>query len=372
MPVKLTSKSATLAGWLSVMCWALSGSQGLAGEPEPNEAEILDRQAIERALAANPDDPRLQQAGRALLDALSEWSGLLNQRDARTPAAERQATAAPPLSNALSGMDSWDLNENYLNFAIADAAWTIDEDFPGTKLIVGARYSMAQDTVPYPAGGCDCVVRPGVRGMWGTLASHLQWGEGESGLEHGYLSVMTRSLLRNYVPESGRLSTLRDSLEWGGVLVGKDDPLGVEDYTEITVARLGRTWAYGMRRSAWTALLGLGASAGHAWATSTDPLYSDVSNPTLGAWFTLGLHHPRWGRAYVEQRVINGFTFSSPSAGDSTSRVARFRFGYLFRLHGCLGMELFVDKRSFNFSDHRLPDLYTKSRRIGAEFSCSW
>ena len=119
-------------------------------------------------------------------------------------------------------------------------------------------------------------------------------------------------------------------------------------------------------------LMGLGLSGGYAWAESVEPDYAEVSNPIIGTWVTLGVHRPRWGKIYVEQRVVNGFQFSSPSAGDSTSRAARFRFGYMNRIKGCLSYELFIDKRSFNFSDHRLPDLYTKSKRTGVEFSCNW
>jgi hypothetical protein len=35
-------------------------------------------------------------------------------------------------------------------------------------------------------------------------------------------------------------------------------------------------------------------------------------------------------------------------------------------------LELYIDKRSFNFSDHRLSDLYSKAKRTGAELGCAW
>jgi hypothetical protein len=156
------------------------------------------------------------------------------------------------------------------------------------------------------------------------------------------------------------------------VLGGKDDPLGLNSYYDLIVARVGRTWAYQPHDSAFVFLAGAGASGGYAWAESADETYNDVSNPTIGAWVSLGLYRPRWGRLYVQQGVINGFQLSSPSAGDSTSRTARFRAGYVNQITQCLNFEVFIDKRSFNFSDHRLDDLYTKAQRVGVEISCVW
>ena len=109
-----------------------------------------------------------------------------------------------------------------------------------------------------------------------------------------------------------------------------------------------------------------------AWAESFDETYSDVSNPITGFWLTLALARPGWGKVYVEQRAVNGFQFSNPSDGGSTSREARFRFGIIKTISSCLSLEAFIDKRSFNFSDHRLPDIYTKARRMGLELGCSW
>jgi hypothetical protein len=75
---------------------------------------------------------------------------------------------------------------------------------------------------------------------------------------------------------------------------------------------------------------------------------------------------------YLEQRVVNGWTFSSPAAGGPVARSAVARFGYFNGpRHRCLKFELFAEKRSFNFADPDAPNLYTKAKRLGVEVSCS-
>jgi hypothetical protein len=113
-------------------------------------------------------------------------------------------------------------------------------------------------------------------------------------------------------------------------------------------------------------------SGGYSWADSVDETYQEVSNLIVGSALRASVAHEGWGDVYLQQRVVNGFTVSSPARGGAVSREARFRFGYTRRMSNCLVMDLFVEKRSFNFSDPQLPDLYTKSRRIGAELGCSF
>jgi hypothetical protein len=38
----------------------------------------------------------------------------------------------------------------------------------------------------------------------------------------------------------------------------------------------------------------------------------------------------------------------------------------------CLSAEVFAEKRSFNFTDLHLTDLYTSSKRVGVEISCTF
>jgi len=353
-------------------------------DPSQDSDQILQSRAvIEARMAADPDNERLQEAGRHALSALDAWEQEMQMAEtvlmetsetpAEQPAAAALASAEPdPFPNVLSKLDSWNINENFVGVSVAHADWTIDEVFPGTKLILDAQYSFKRGPGDIPHFDCDCVIRPRPYRMVGTVGLHLQKGQGETGLEYGYLSFTSLGYQRNFLPEVGRFRPLRDTLEIGGAKVGKDDPLGVDSYAEITIARIGRTWSLIRENSNTTLLVGLGGSVGWAWADSLEPDYNEVSNPFMGAWVTLAAAHPRWGKLYVEQRTINGFTFSSPSAGGSTSREARFKFGYVAKLWSCMSMELYVDKRSFNFSDHRLADLYTKSRRTGVELGCAW
>ena len=350
-------------------------------EPKLQQIESS-RAEIQASMAENPENPTLQKAGENALQALDAWERELHAAQSETTDNHLElaggtsvppATGQPgPFPNVLRGLDSWNINENYVGVAIADANWTIDEYFPGTKLLFTARYSFRRRPGEAPESDCDCIVRPTPYEMFGTLGVHLQSGQGESGIEYGYGEWTTWSWQRNFLPESGRFRPFRDTLELGGAKVGKDDPLGIDSYAEITVARVGRTWSLIRQNSDVVLLVGLGGSVGYAWADSLEPLYDDVSNPFMGAWITLAAVHQRWGKIYAEQRNINGFSFSSPSAGGSTSREARFRAGFITSLWSCINAELFVDKRSFNFSDHRLADLYTKSRRVGVEVGCTW
>ena len=66
--------------------------------------------------------------------------------------------------------------------------------------------------------------------------------------------------------------------------------------------------------------------------------------------------------------LVSGF-FLGQQSGAVVLKWVRAR---CMEKSSCLVMDLFVEKRSFNFSDPQLPDLYTKSRRIGAELGCSF
>lgn len=270
------------------------------------------------------------------------------------------------------GADPWNLDRNYVAASVADADWTIDEVFPGTKLILEGRYTFSRSTVAPPERDCDCAPLPPSTKLVGTVGTHLQWGEGETGLEYGRLTFSPLSYLRRFETSRDGFSPLRDTLEFGVLTASKDDPLGIDDYYELSLIRASRTWQWQPGKSGFNVTLGLGGWLGYAWATSTDPRYEEVTNPIIGNAFKATVNREDWGSLYLEQRVVNGFTFSSPSAGGSVSREARLRGGYINEFYGCLSLDLYFEKRSFNFTDHRLEDLYTKSRRIGAALGCSF
>jgi hypothetical protein len=270
-----------------------------------------------------------------------------------------------------SAADPWNVNENFVSFAVADAHWTIDEVFPGTKLIFDGQYSIRRGPGEPPERGCDCEVAATSERMVGTFAAHLQWGEGESALEYTRLSFTSWASQTEYELVARALRRVRDTTEWGVIQGGFDDPLGVNSYAELTAVRRGWTWGYKLSdESPWLFTMAVNVSGGYAWADSIDPTYREISNPIVGTWGNLTVDHERWGRLYLTQRVVNGFTLSSPAAGGPVSREARARFGYFRQFSRCLTIDVFGEKRSFNFSDPVLPDLYTKSKRVGLEVGC--
>ena len=266
----------------------------------------------------------------------------------------------------------WDIDDYYFGAAIADAQWTIDESFPGTKLIVEGAYSFDRSSVPIPRrSDCDCVPRGSRDRMLGSVWGHLQWGQGETKLEYGVIGFGAIAYQTDYDPADERFQPLTDTLEWGVLRFGKDDPLGIDSYSELAVMEMARIWQYRHSESSpWYANVGLNLSLGYAWAESTNETYQEVSNPIVGTWWRGTIGRRAWGEIYLEQRVINGFTASSPARGGSVSREAAARFGYVHRLDNCLEFEIFSEKRSFNFSDPNLTDLYTKSKRTGIALSC--
>jgi len=268
----------------------------------------------------------------------------------------------------------WDLSKDFVGVAIADADWTIDESFRGTKMIFDGRYTLKRDQVSNPAGG---LVRardnsePSDR-LIGVIDAQLQWGTSGTGLEYAVISAAPIAFEKFYAPTTG-FSVAHDTWEWGVVRAGFDDPLGIDSYAEIDFVRASRTWAYKRSaQSSWTIEYGVKGAVGLAFAESVDPDYADVSNPIYGVYAQLRFKHDRYGEIYTDDRVVTGFTFGSPATNSSTSREARIRFGYLNQFYRCLTADVFFEKRSFNFADPVLPDLYTKSKRIGAQLGCSF
>ena len=290
------------------------------------------------------------------------------------PVRNRYALAAALcLTGAAHAEDPWDISEDFVAGAVADEDWTVDENFfPGTKLIISGRYSVSREERPGRPPACACEPLPPAERLLGTIGGHLQWDAGGSDIEFASLSVTAWSLDQALDTSRERLEPLRDTLEIGIVQVGKDEPLGMESYIEVDAARAARTWVIEQPDSPWRYTVGVTISGGFAWAESTDPAYEDVSNLTLGTWAKGTVSRDRWGTLYLEQRVVNGWTFSSPARGGPVARSAVARAGYFNRLAGrCLTFELFAEKRSFNFADPDAPNLYTKAKRVGVEISCS-
>lgn len=276
-------------------------------------------------------------------------------------------TAAP-----VHALDLWNVGESYAAFSMADAHWTVDESFPGRKLIFTGRHTVRRRTgeTPVSDGAGESAAIP--ERLLGTVTAELQWGKGETDLEYGVLGFSAYASQRDFAPEPGGFRPLRDTVEWGVLRFVEDEPLGMDSYSEVTVARVSRTWGYRRADSPWSMTIGLNVSGGFAWADSTNDSFQDVSNPIAGTWIKGTASRRGWGSVYLEQRVVNGWTFSSPDRGGSVSREARARFGYQRGLGGCLDLEVFAEKRSFNFADPRGANLYTKSKRVGVQLACAF
>lgn len=246
--------------------------------------------------------------------------------------------------------------------AVARAKWTIDASFPGEKIIFEADHVFGRNAT----GSAE----PGVleERLKGVLNSHLQWGTGETSLEHYEIRLAPIVRQTTYEIETGSLQPARDFREWGAIRVNEDDPLGLDFYAEISILRLGRAWQKRLSNRPITYTIDLHTSAGWAWASSFDERYAKVSNPYSGVWSTLALEHDRWGQLYLSDRLITGTSLGSPK--ESMSREALIRFGYSRRIAGCFGLDFFIEKRSFNFSDEVLPSLYTKGKRYGVRVDC--
>src|SRR5690606_6659791 len=162
------------------------------------------------------------------------------------------------------------LDISYVGGAQAEARWTVAEEVPGTKLILDARHSLRTEAAQASERACDCGPPSTRRKIRGTIGTHLQWGKGELGLEYGVLSLTWRATQRDYAPVEGSFRADRDTLEWGVLRLGKDDPLGIDSYAGLTLARGSRTWAYSLRDLPWRFLFGFSLTAGLAWSELID------------------------------------------------------------------------------------------------------
>lgn len=78
----------------------------------------------------------------------------------------------------------WDFDENFVGGGIADADWTIDKVFPGTKLIVDMRFVPKRELHEHEPDD-----KMQIEDYWATVEADMQWGEGETGLEYGVFAV---------------------------------------------------------------------------------------------------------------------------------------------------------------------------------------
>ena len=270
-------------------------------------------------------------------------------------------------SAVMAGEWEWDISENSFALGLADQSWTVDKPvYEGSKFLADGHYVIGRSSRETETPGI------GREDLKGVLDADLQWGFDESEFEVAKLTITPWATEWEHNRETQRrFRVALDQLEWGVVQAGYDDPLGLDKYTEITAVRAGRTWSYKRTdASAFSFYLGAKASVGWAWAESIDPRY-EASNPFSGIGMTLGMEHEKLGLLYTDDRIVTGYTLGSPT-GETTSREARIRFGYMKKIYKCMTIDVFLDKRSFDFQDSDLPDQYTKAKRFGAEISCKF
>ena len=259
--------------------------------------------------------------------------------------------------------DNWDLGQNSLTVGVGDVDWTISPAFHGTKLLLGGRYVFDREATN-KFGQPDAEIL-----NYRIDLTEFQLGDSDTDLEYvaaGFTYWTYQG--RNTDTKPGRFSTERTQLEVGQFNARFDDSLGVDYYYELNAGRIGRFWAYKKAASSPVQItFGLNASLGWAWASSVDPRYADVSNPTMGLWNVLILEHERWGQFYVDSRVVSGYTFGEPKS--TTSREANARFGIRRDFANNIALDFFGEKRSFHYAAFDIPDLYTKARRIALELT---
>ncbi len=259
--------------------------------------------------------------------------------------------------------DNWDLGQNSLTVGIGDVDWTISPDFHGTKLLLGGRYVFKREAATaYKEPDAEIL-------KYRIDLQDFQYGDSPTDLEYVVAGFTYWTYQKKKDLASAKsFHTERTQLELLQVNASFDDSLGVDYYYELNAGKIGRFWAYKWSDSSpFKITFGLNGSLGWAWASSIDPRYADVSNPTMGIWNLLIFEHERWGQFYVDSRVISGYTFGEPKS--TTSREANARFGIRRDFGDQLALDFFGEKRSFHYAAFDIPDLYTKARRIALELT---
>jgi hypothetical protein len=266
---------------------------------------------------------------------------------------------APYSANA----DNWDLGQNSLTVGVGDVDWTISPTFHGTKLLLGGRYVFVREpATAYQEPDAEIL-------KYRIDLADFQYGDSPTDLEYVVAGFTYWSYQKkDSEMKAGRFNTERTQLELGQFNASFDDSLGVDYYYELNAGKVGRFWAW--KRSAdsnFKFTFGLNGSLGWAWASSKDPRYADISNPTVGIWNVFIFEHEKWGQFYVDSRVISGYTFGEPKS--TTSREANARFGIRRDFANNIALDFFGEKRSFHYAAFDIPDLYTKARRIALELT---
>lgn len=250
-----------------------------------------------------------------------------------------------------------------------------EEEYEGSKLAVQGRWhwSVEERDVDTDRACCRLPSKPTI--FKGVFDAELRYGFESSDLEVLRLGLIpwARAWDPDDVTES-RWDAERDTFELGTSRYVRDDPLELDSYLEIAATRVGRGLSYRRRPDSPNLFSIEGdASLGWAWAESTDPGYSRVSNPFGAIYLDAAWNNARWGELYGTARFVNGFSFSNPTRGHPTAREAYVRAGYRRELGSPSAgrrhwlIDVHFHKRSFYFDEGGLPELYTWVRAYVAE-----
>jgi len=269
--------------------------------------------------------------------------------------------------------ETWNLKNISIGVMLGDEERTKNKSLEGRKIVLDGRYVIHSEEHKNSDRPL-CCSRQSKRDIFiGLIDTQMRISADGDNLQYlrlGFTPWATQ--IKPLYEDSENLRTERDMLELFAIRYITDDLLEVDYYTELAVLRAARLGTYNWSDSAFTAIFGMQVSTGWAWAESKDKTYGNVSNPFAGIYYNVALEHETWGKIYTTQRFVNGFSFSSPARGHPTAREAQVRAGYLKKLGDHSSIDIFIEKRSFNFIDGGLPALYTKSGSAGVELFYQW
>lgn len=269
----------------------------------------------------------------------------------------------------------WDIRERSLGAALAYEGKTSDDDrFEGTKLFIDGRYFLNNKKGEISARRQCCALPSQPEYFYGLLDAQLRFGFEGTGLEYAMLDFTPwATLLEPSIASTKKLQATNDVIKLGSVRFISDDPLDVDYYVELSLFRASRSGVYQWNKeSSQSVTGGVMLLTGWSWAETSVPGYAEVSNPFVGIEFNLAWNHDRWGTIYMNNRFVNGFSFSNPSRGHPMVREAQVTFGYLKQLSGNLWLDIVGEKKSFYFDEGGLPGLYRMSRSVAASVSYHW
>ena len=271
--------------------------------------------------------------------------------------------------------ETWDVRDNSLGAALAYEDKTNNDTlYEGAKLFIEGKYIHKSEAGETSERRRCCLMPSRPEYLYGLVDGQLRFGFDGAGLEYIALGFTPWATL--YEPEIEDTSSLRatsDLVELGVIRYISDDPLEVDYYLELSLFRAGRSGIYTWNDKSPYAITGhIQASAGWSWAETKEPGYSSVSNPFAGIFFKLALEHESWGEIYIDNRFVNGFSFSNPSRGHPTVREARVGFGYLKEFSDNLTLDIYGEKKSFYFDEGDLPNLYRMSRAVAIDLTWHW